>query len=189
MLFRSQALLPDDGQTKNFIDQYLGCRREELPPAALERYGERLNFYNGRFWAVLPDDLEHQDYLYKAQYRFDKKLEKLNTSYQQKRYNGLYLFLHPADECSIDVQCLFESMGQRQKDFAQRFDWVFLNCVKVIYVCNYMDGTIEPIILPPNAENFLSTEAEYLRYCGEWEDGVSLEEVTDLFGHGNGVKL
>ena len=87
------------------------------------------------------------------------------------------------------MQCLFESMGQRQKDIAQRFDWVFLNCVKVIYVCNYMDGTIEPIILPPNAENFLSTEAEYLRYCGEWEDGVSLEEVTDLFGHGNGVKL
>ena len=49
----SQALLPDDGQTKNFIEQYLGCLKEDLPPAALERYGERLNFYNGRFWAVL----------------------------------------------------------------------------------------------------------------------------------------
>ena len=130
----SQALLPDDGQTKNFIDQYLGCRKEELPPAALERYGARLNFYNGRFWAVLPDDLENQDYLYKAQYRFDKKLEKLNTSYQHKRYNGLYLFLHPMDECRIDVQSLFEVMGQRQKDSAQKFDYVFLNCVKEIYV-------------------------------------------------------
>ena len=52
-----------------------------------------------------------------------------------------------------------------------------------------MKHTIEPIILPPNAKNFLSTEAEFLRYCGEWEDGVSLEEVTDLFGHGNGVKM
>lgn len=185
----SQALLPDDGQTKNFIDQYLGCRKEELPPAALERYGARLNFYNGRFWAVLPDDLENQDYLYKAQYRFDKKLEKLNTSYQHKRYNGLYLFLHPMDECRIDVQSLFEVMGQRQKDSAQKFDYVFLNCVKEIYVCNYMDSTIEPIILPPNAETFLNTEAEYLRYCGEWEDGVSLEEVTDLFGHGDGMRL
>lgn len=185
----SQALLPDDGQTKNFIDQYLGCRKEELPSAALERYGERLNCYNGRFWAVLPDDIAHQDYLYKAVYRFDKKLEKLNTSYQQKRYNGLYLFLHPMDESAIDVERLFESMGQHQSHCAQHFDWVFLNCVKVIYVCNYTTNSIEPIVLPPNAETFLSTEAEYLRYCGEWEDGVSLEEVTDLFGHGDGVRL
>ena len=80
------------GRPSNFIDQYLGCRREELPPAALERYGERLNFYNGRFWAVLPDDLEHQDYLYKAQYRFDKKLEKLNTSYQRNDTTGFICF-------------------------------------------------------------------------------------------------
>ena len=27
----SQALLPDDGQTESFIENYLGCRREELP--------------------------------------------------------------------------------------------------------------------------------------------------------------
>ena len=39
----------------------------------------------------------------------------------------------------------------------------FLNCVKTIYVCNYENNTIEPIVLPPNAENFLNTEAEYLR--------------------------
>ncbi len=110
----SQALLPDDGQTKNFIDQYLGCRREELPPAALERYGERLNFYNGRFWAVLPDDLEHQDYLYKAQYRFDKNL-KTEYELSAKTIQRALSFLHPADECSIDVQRLFEAMGQRQK--------------------------------------------------------------------------
>ena len=127
--------------------------------------------------------------LFRSVYRFDKKLEKLNTSYQQKRYNGLYLFLHPMDESAIDAERLFESMGQRQSHCAQHFDWVFLNCVKVIYVCNYTTNSIEPIVLPPNAETFLSTEAEYLRYCGEWEDGVSLEEVTDLFGHGDGVRL
>ena len=154
-----------------------------MPPAALERYGERLNFYNGRFWAVLPDDMEHQDYLFKAKYRFDKKLEKLNTSYQQKRHNGLYLFLHPTDESNIDVKNLFEYMGERQKHQDQHFDWVFLNCRKVIYVCNYIDNTIEPIVLPQNAENFLNTEAEYLRYCGAWEDGVSLEDATNLFRH------
>lgn len=178
----SQALLPDDGQTKNFIEQYLGCLKEEIPSAALERYGERLNFYNGRFWAVLPDDMEHQDYLFKAKYRFDKKLEKLNTSYQQKRHNGLYLYLHPGDERDIDVKQLFEYMGGQQKHKKQRFDWVFLNCRKVIYVCNYMDNTIEPIVLPQNAADFLNTESEYLRYCGNWEDGVSLDDALDLSG-------
>ena len=179
----SQALLPDDGQTKNFIEQYLGCRKEELPSAAFERYGERLNFYNGRFWAVLPDDMAHQDYLYKAKYRFDKKLEKLNTNYRQKRYNALYLFLHSKDESAIDEKYLFEYMGKRHKECAQHFDWVFLNCRKIIYVCNFLDNTIEPIILPPNAESFLSTEAEYLRYCGDWQDGTSLDEVASFFGH------
>lgn len=49
----SQALLPDDGQEESFIEKYLGCRKEELPPLAFEKYGERLNFYNGRFWAIL----------------------------------------------------------------------------------------------------------------------------------------
>ena len=52
----SQALLPDDGQTASFIENYLGCRREEIPTSALERYGKRLHFYNGRFWAVLPEE-------------------------------------------------------------------------------------------------------------------------------------
>lgn len=169
----SQALLPDDGQTKNFIEQYLGCLREELPPAAIERYGERLNFYNGRFWAVLPDDIENQDYLFKAKYRFDKKLEKLNTSYQHRRYNGLYLFLHIIGESDIDIKQLFEYMRERQKQCAQHFDWVFLNCEKVIYVCNYIENITETIVLPQNAADFLNTEAEYLRYCGDWENDTN----------------
>ena len=75
----SQALLPDDGQEESFIEKYLGCRKEELPPLAFEKYGERLNFYNGRFWAILPDNTVQQDYLSKAKYRFDRKLEKLNA--------------------------------------------------------------------------------------------------------------
>ena len=62
----SQALLPDDGQEENFIEQYLGCLKEELPPQAFEKYGDRLNFYNGRFWAIMPDRAVHQDYLFKA---------------------------------------------------------------------------------------------------------------------------
>lgn len=173
----SQALLPGDGKTESFIEQYLGCLKEELPPSALEHYGDRLHFYNGRFWAVLPDEEEHQDYLSKAKYRFDRKLEKLNTNYQHRRYNGLYLFLHPTDENDIDAGQLFEYMRHEQEKQKKHFDWVFLNCEKVIYVCNYIKNRVEPIVLPQNAEDFLNTEAEYLRYCGEWNDGVPLEEA------------
>ena len=156
----SQALLPDDGQEESFIEQYLGCLKEELPPQAFEKYGDRLNFYNGRFWAILPDCAVHQDYLFKAKYRFDRKLEKLNTNYMHRRYNGLYLFLHPTDENDIDAGALFEYMRLTQETREKRFDWVFLNCVKTIYVCDYRTDTIEPIRLPQNAESFLSTEAE-----------------------------
>lgn len=173
----SQALLPDDGQTESFIEKYLGCLKEELPPEAFSRYGERLHFYNGRFWAVLPDGRFHQDYLFKAKYRFDKKLEKLNTNYRHLRYNGLYLFLHPREENDIDAGRLFEYMRQRQESERVQFDWVFLNCVRVIYVCNYGKNTVEPIVLPKNAENFLNKESECLRNCGGWEDGVSLDDV------------
>ena len=171
----SQALLPDDGQEERFIEQYLGCRKEELPPQAFEKYGDRLNFYNGRFWAILPDRTVHQDYLFKAKYRFDRKLEKLNTTYMQRQFNGLYLFLHPTDENDIDAGALFEYMRLTQETREKCFDWVFLNCVKTIYVCNYKNNTIEPIRLPKNAESFLNTEAEYLRYCHDWENGMALD--------------
>ena len=171
----SQALLPDDGQEESFIEQYLGCLQEELPPQAFDKYGDRLNFYNGRFWAILPDRAVQQDYLSKAKYRFDRKLEKLNTNYVQKRLNGLYLFLHPTDENDIDAGALFEYMRFTQEKKQKRFDRVFLNCVKTIYVCTYENDTIEPIVLPKNAENFLNTEAEYLRYCHDWENGMALD--------------
>lgn len=111
----SQALLPNDGQEESFIEQYLGCLKEELPPHAFEKYGGRLNFYNGRFWAILPDQEVQQDYLSKAKYRFDRKLEKLNTNYVHKRYNGLYLYLHPTGENDIDAGALFEYMRYTQE--------------------------------------------------------------------------
>jgi len=59
------------------------------------------------------------------------------------------------------------------------FDWVFLNCVKVIYVCDFRNDKMEPIILPQNAENFLNNEAEYLRNLHEWRDGEVLDEVPE----------
>ena len=172
----SQALMPEDGKTESFLEQYLGCLREELPEMAFEIYGERLHFYNGRFWAILPDEQVEQDYIAKAKYRFDKKLEKLNRNYQNRKYNGLYLFLHPSDENSIDVEELFDYMKEQQAEKAVKFDWVFLNCVKVIYVCDFKAYIFEPIVLPKNAENFLNAEAERLRFLADWNDGVMLQD-------------
>lgn len=170
----SQALLPDDGQEENFIEQYLGRRKEELPKIAFEKYGARLNFYNDRLWAILPDAPTASDTMEKAQYRFERKLEKLNTNYLQKKYNGLYLYLHPGEGQVIDADRLFSEMQKVQEKKARRFDWVFLNAETIIYVCNFMNSTIEPIVLPKNAASFLSTEAEYLRYFKDWEDGEEI---------------
>ena len=100
----SQALLPDDGQAASVIERYLGCLREELPDSAFEKYGPRLHFYNDRFWAIVPEDGKEQDYFYKAKYRFERKLEKLNTNYHQCKNNGLYLYLHPSGAGEVDTE-------------------------------------------------------------------------------------
>lgn len=175
----SQALMPEDGKTESFIEHYLGCLKEELPTMAFEIYGDRLHFYNGRFWAVLPDPSVEQDYLTKAKYRFDKKLEKLNKNYQNRTMNGLYLFLHPEEDNSIDAENLFDYMKAQHAKKEIKFDWVFLNCVKVIYVCDFRNETMEKIVLPQNAESFLNAEAEYLRNLHAWRDGDILDEVTE----------
>ncbi|MCD8217098.1 MAG: hypothetical protein LUD01_03480 [Clostridiales bacterium] len=169
----SQALLPDDGQMASFIEKYLGRRKEELPEPAFERYGERLHFYNGRFWAILPDETREQDYLFKAKYRFDRKLEKLNKNYHRCKENGLYLFLHPKEGTTVDVESLFAYMKRRQEKERIHFDWVFLNCIHVIYVCDFGKDSAEELLLPQNAEVFLAAEAEKLRQNGSWQgDGI-----------------
>lgn len=171
----SQALQPDDGQMESFIEKYLGCLKEELPASALERYGDRLHFYNGRFWAILPGENSNQDCMSKAKYRFHKKLDKLNTNYVHYRQNGLYLFLHPGEKDVVDAEELFTYMKEQQALCGTRFDWIFLNCADVIYVCNYQADVLESIVLPQNAASFLNTETERLRHTGEWPDGASIE--------------
>lgn len=170
----SQALLPEDGQAESFIEKYLGCPEEELPESAFDRYGDRLHFYNGRFWAILPEDGKWQDEFYKAKYRFDRKLEKLNTNYRRCKRNALYLFLHPSDRQDVDEKRLFQYMKDRQQGEKIQFDWVFLNCVDLIWVCNFEKGCLSSIPLPGNAEAFLSVEAERLRHERLWEEGTVL---------------
>ena len=169
----SQALMPEDGKTESFIEQYLGCHKEELPEMAYEIYGERLHFYNERFWAVLPDETIEQDYVAKAKYRFQKKLEKLNKNYKNKSVNGLYLFLHPGKEGFTDSDSIFEYMKNEQELKKVKFDWVFLNCIKEIYVCNFRGNKLEKIVLPENAENFLNAESENLRNSYDWNSSIT----------------
>ena len=172
----SQALLPDDGQAASFIERYLGCLREELPDSAFEKYGPRLHFYNDRFWAIVPEEGKEQDYFYKARYRFDRKLEKLNTNYRRCRRNGLYLFLHPSGETDVDADRLFQYMKERQGREKICFDWVFLNCIEVIFICDFRRNRLDEIPLPENAEAFLSAEAERLRHDRLWVLGTSLDD-------------
>lgn len=171
----SQALLPDDGETKSFLERYLGHRREELPAFAFARYGDRLHFYNDRFWAVLPVQQSSQMDRFKAEYRFDRKLEKLNAHYQHRKRNGLYLYLHPTGENPIDAQRLFSYMKSSQSSAPVRFDLVFLNGRGVIYVCDFAQDTVTPIPYPENAAAFLDEEAERLRHLGPWENGTPLD--------------
>ncbi len=170
----SQALLPEDGQAASFLERYLGCVREDLPDMAFEHYGDRLYFYNDRFWAILPDAGEAQDFVYKAQYRFERKLEKLNRNYSVCRQNGLYLFLHPDNAADVDAPQLFASMGQRQAQEQRCFDLEFLNCTDAIYICNFADETMETIPVLESTRAFLTAETEELRHKREWENGTAL---------------
>lgn len=173
----SQALLPADGQEECFVETYLGKLKEEIPEAALERYRGRLHFYNNRFWAILPAPEEEQDYLYKVKYRFDRKLEKLNTNYQVFSRNALYLFVHPEEKWETGEKQLFDYMKERQKDRKRKFDWVFLNCEDVIFVCDFRRNKLERIWLPQNAGDFLDSESEKLRHRSGWENGTILEQA------------
>ena len=171
----SQALMPEDGQTESFIEQYLGKPREEIPLAALERYGDRLHFYQGRFWAVLPRENERYTDFEKAAFRFEKKLEKLNTNYQKMRYNGLYLFLHPVGQTVPDMAELSRWMGARQQRERAKFHWVFVHCRNRLHVFDFGKNRVDAYRISAQGESFLNQEAERLRSAGRWKDGTLLE--------------
>lgn len=171
----TQALLPDDGKTESFIDKYLGCLKEELPYSAIDFYGDRLHFYNGRFWAVLDAERKQQDYIEKVKYRFDKKLEKLNTNYLHMENNGIYIYVHPAKHEKVDAKKLFHYMNKEQSDKKYGFKYVFLNCIDILFVLDFEKESIEKIKLPENAAYLFDSETEKLRHTRTWEDGSCLK--------------
>lgn len=171
----SQALLPEDGQAEHFIETYLGCLKEELPESAFEHYGNRLHFYNGRFWAILPEEGSEQDYVYKTEYRYKKKLEKLNSNFTKYEHNALYLYVHPKEERELDIPEMIDRIKRLQGQFEVGFELVFLNCKEVIYLIHFDTDTIEMIPIPQNAQLFFMNESEKLRHSKEWNNGDRID--------------
>lgn len=178
----SQALLPEDGQAESVIEKYLGCTSAELPENVYARYGERLHFYNDRFWAILPDERRESDWIRKAKVRFDEKLNKLNTNYIKLPVNSLYLYLHPNVTEKVNPKGLFDYMKHSQMGREVQFDLVFLNSNTGIHVCDFQEDEISTIPLPAHAREFLDAESARLREKHEWPDGMILDSVPGKYG-------
>lgn len=173
----SQALLQNDGEARKFVNLYLGKKREEIPGAALERFSDRAYFYNGRFWALYPDEEPGGgDYIRKAVYRFGRKLEKLSSNYTRFPRNGLYLFLHTGRETENGVREIYFQMEGLQKRARHGFQLVFLCSQSAIYVLDFQSGEVEAVPVPPEAAGFLEARTESLRLSREWKNGESIFE-------------
>lgn len=174
----SQALLQQDGEAQKFIELYLGKRREEIPQSAMERYGEALYFYNERLWALrLPE--EQDGYARRAQYRFAKKLEKLNRNYTAYLYNGLYLFLHTDRPQPEEIAELAESMRLGQQQQQRQFRYVFLDCITRLYIADFEHNSccVDSIEIPEGARRYMQRQTQVLRQASEWERGTAFAEV------------
>ena len=157
----SQALLQQDGEAQKFIELYLGKRREEIPQSAMERY-------------------EEQDgYARRAQYRFAKKLEKLNRNYTAYLYNGLYLFLHTDRPQPEEIAELAESMRLGQQQQQRQFRYVFLDCITRLYIADFEHNSccVDSIEIPEGARRYMQKQTQVLRQASEWEKGTVFAEV------------
>ena len=158
----SQALLPKDGQEESFLRTYLGKRKNQLPPNAFERFGDRLYFYNDRLWALLDDGTHPVSEEEKIITRFSCKLAKLNKNYRHCKTNSLYLFTHTEmDEKNADR--IAKKLRALQKAKPHRFDLLFMDCKTTLYVIDFRRGTLDTIPIPEKAAEFLVRKTETLR--------------------------
>ncbi|MGE4486047.1 MAG: hypothetical protein AB7C97_13155 [Oscillospiraceae bacterium] len=175
----SQALLQNDGESQNFIELYLGKKREEIPDTAFEKFGAGMYFYNGRLWALsAQEDTGGVDYVRKAMYRFDKKLEKLCSNYKRFPSNGLYLFLHTGRETEEGIRDVFFYIKNVQEKSLYSFQLVFLCCDAALYILDFVNEEIEIVPIPSAAEDFLKAETEKLRNSRQWKQGTRIFDTT-----------
>jgi len=168
----SQALRQNDGEAKKFIELYLGRPKSEIPATFTEKYAGRLYFYNDRLWGILPEDEIKGEYVSKALYRFECKLEKLGTNYARFRHNALYLFLHTDQETPEGIENILLGFDYIQNRGKTRFDMVFLGCSRALYVLDMNESTVKQILVPEDAVNFMNDETEKLRSFYQWENGA-----------------
>lgn len=175
----SQALLQYDGEAQKIVDLYLGRKREEIPATAFEKFGDRMYFYNGRFWALSPEEENSSEsYIVKAAFRFDKKLEKLCSNYNRYPMNGLYLFLHTGSETAEGIEEIFFLMKKAQENARYAFHLVFLCTDTALYVLDFESVKIETVNIPQTAADYLKAETERLRNSRLWENGTGIFELN-----------
>ena len=169
----SQALLPADGQAESFLEHYLGCLKEEIPETALEKYQGKLYFYNGRLWALLNDKENKIPYQEKVWFRFERKLEKLNSHYVHCACNSLYLYAHAEPQRLGEIAVIMQAMNEQQLKQKYQFQKVFLDCKNQVYILDFEDMSIHEIFIPQKAQMFLEMETETMRHQIEWKNGTS----------------
>ena len=166
----SQALLPYDGQDADFLEQWLGKLSAEIPAEAKARYEGRLSFYNDRLWALLPDPRDKRTWEEKSLYRFLRKLEKLNKNFTVCKTNALYLYAHACAEDVSDVRRLMKNMAESQQDARVKFDLVFLDCERSIYILDFRSGGVAEMPTGEQAKKFLEQQTESIRNSEVPED-------------------
>ena len=171
----TQAIMQEDGEAQSVVNQYLGRQKAEIPEDVLLRYSGRTYFYNDRLWAIMPEagKEERLTACEKALYRFNKKLERLNSNYTRFDTNGLYLYLHESNITDEDMRCFIQKVKEAQQSSERRFDIAFLNCVNTLRVANLKENSWETVHVPSDALAFMRNSAEQLRHGVEWKDGVS----------------
>ena len=177
----TQAIMQEDGEAQSVVNQYLGRRKAEIPEDILRRYEDRTYFYNDRLWAIMPEAGKEDNLTAceKALFRFDKKLERLNSNYTEFNTNALYLYLHESNITDEKVTGFIRSAEKKQKECARKFDTVFLNCVNALRVVDMKNGSWETVHIPQDALAFMRSRTEQLRHSMEWKDGTEFSMMED----------
>lgn len=183
----TQAIMQEDGEAQSVVNQYLGRKKEEIPEDILQRYLGRAYFYNGRLWAIMPEAGKEENLTAceKALYRFEKKLERLNSNYTPYQTNALYLYLHESNITDEDTAGFIKKADDIQKDRTRKFDSVFLNCINALRVVDMKNGSWETVHIPQDALVFMRSRTEQLRHGMEWKDGTEFSAVEDSINSGS----
>lgn len=171
----SQALFPSDGQAEHFLENYLGSLKESIPDDLLEKYAGMLYFYNGRLWALLNGGPINMSYQEKVIFRFTRKLEKLNTNYEDFYKNALFLYAHTKNQTTDEVWEIMRKMKEIQNSKPRQFSLVFIDFKRSLYILDFEQDSVREISIPEEARVFMKEVTEKLRQGQNWNNGEIIE--------------